>query len=178
MFCKANEATCHLTKIVNGKTMDIHVCDTCIPELKSPKLDDFDIWEAVSKLAKSQGMPDPTQSVELPPQEEISAKSLLLHQNKDDESQACPACGFTTDDLRRTGRLGCPACYEVFTEMLADVLNDCQKSSQHMGKVPSLMTGLRRQRLEEMLQKAIEKEAFEDAAFLRDQLRALETANV
>jgi len=171
-FCKNSEATCHLTKVVNGKAVEVHVCETCIPEINQTDLVDFDIWDAVSKLAAAKGLPDPAKMLEPPEEEEISAKSLLMPQTS--KGQACPSCGFTGEDLRKTGRLGCPDCYAIFSEMLADVINDCQKGAQHLGKVPRSHKGLRQKALRDRLQEAVDAERFEDAAQIRDQLKLLE----
>jgi protein arginine kinase activator len=171
-FCPGNQATCHLTKLVNGNAVEVHVCEKCIPQINDPNLEEFDIWDSVAKLAKQKGKTDPSQSVE-PDPVEISAKSLLLAAASE-EAIACKACGFTTEDVRKTGRLGCPACYETFSELLQDVLNDCQKSLNHAGKVPGQLKNVRKKRLEEELQKAIKAERFEDAALLRDQLSHLD----
>ncbi|MFZ5805713.1 MAG: UvrB/UvrC motif-containing protein [Verrucomicrobiota bacterium] len=171
-FCHKNQATCHLTKLVNGKLIEVHVCDQCIPEINQPNLMDFDIWEAVSKLAAQKGMPDPSKAIE-PDPAEISAKSLLLRPSVMPSTQ-CPVCGFSNEDIRKTGRLGCPDCYETFASILKDVLNDCQKGLQHLGKVPFKLKDLRRQRIEDELKRAIDAERFEDAAILRDQLAQLE----
>jgi len=157
--------------VVNGKLLEIHVCEKCIPEIKQENLVDFDIWEAVSKLASEKGMPDPSEGIEPPEVEEISAKSLLMESSVD--NLACPACGFTSEDLRKIGRLGCPKCYDVFEEMMADVIKDCQKGQKHTGKVPAAMVGLKRQRLEEALTEAVEEERFEEAAKLRDEINSL-----
>ncbi|MDD5260765.1 MAG: UvrB/UvrC motif-containing protein [Methylacidiphilales bacterium] len=174
-FCPGSEATCHLTKIVNGKVIEVHVCEKCIPQIKDQNLIDFDIWDAVSKLAKAKGMPDPAQSIEPPEQPEISAKSLMMSpQGGVEPSLRCAACGFTSEDLRKTGRLGCPECYPVFMEMLTEVLNDCQKGVQHLGKIPASMKGLRKKQLEQMLDTAVSSERFEEAAVLRDQLKEIE----
>jgi protein arginine kinase activator len=171
-FCKGSEATCHLTKVVNGKAVEVHVCEQCIPEVNQTDLVDFDIWEAVSKLAAAKGLPDPAKMLEPVEDEEISAKSLLMPTGH--PAQACTSCGFTGEDLRKTGRLGCPNCYAVFSEMLADVINDCQKGHQHLGKVPKSQKSVRQKSLRDLLQKAVDTERFEDAASLRDQLKVLE----
>jgi protein arginine kinase activator len=171
-FCKNSEATCHLTKVVNGKAVEVHVCEKCIPEINQADLVDFDVWDAVSKLAAAKGLPDPAKMLEPVEEEEISAKSLLMPSTA--QTQACPSCGFTGEDLRKTGRLGCPDCYAVFSEMLSDVINDCQKAGQHVGKVPQSHKGLRQKSLKDLLQKAVDAERFEDAAQLRDQLKLLE----
>ena len=174
-FCN-NEAICHLTKIVNGKAVEVHICETCVPEIKNTDFIDFNIWDAVSKLAAAKGMPDPAKIIEPEEPSQISAKSLMMSPPTVVQSeQRCAACGFSSEDLRKTGRLGCPECYGVFVDVLADVLNDCQKNSVHVGKVPFSMGKVHRKRLEEQLNKAIAAERFEDAAVLRDQLKALTT---
>lgn len=171
-YCPGNEATCHLTKLVNGVAVDVHVCEKCIPEIAKVNLVDFDIWDAVAKLAKQKGQPDPGKEVEPEPVEEISAKSLLMKESPATGS-VCPKCGFTSEELRKTGRLGCSHCYEVFAPMLEDIMNDCQKSLQHTGKVPSRLRCLRKSRIEEELRKAVDEERYEDAALLRDQLESI-----
>ncbi|MDR1191305.1 MAG: UvrB/UvrC motif-containing protein [Verrucomicrobiales bacterium] len=175
-FCD-NEATCHLTKIVNGKAIEVHVCEHCVPQIKTHNLIDFDVWDAVAKLAAAKGLPDPAKLVEPDAPAPISAKSLMLSpQAARQGAQRCGSCGFSGDDLRKTGRLGCPECYSVFADVLAEILNDCQKSATHAGKIPSSMNNVHRQRLEEQLNEAVAAERFEDAAVLRDQIRALTAA--
>ncbi|MDR2463282.1 MAG: UvrB/UvrC motif-containing protein [Verrucomicrobiales bacterium] len=172
-FCN-NEASCHLTKIVNGKSVEVYVCEHCVPEINNHDLIDFDIWDAIARLAAAKGMPDPTKLVEGDESLPISAKSLMMSpQAVRQGEQRCDACGFTSEDLRKTGRLGCSECYCAFTDILAEVLSDCQKSNVHVGKIPAAMNKVHRKRLEEELNAAIAAERFEDAARLRDQIRAL-----
>lgn len=170
-FCKNQEATCHLTKIVNGKVIEVHVCAKCIPEINEDNLVNFDIWDAVSKLAASKGMPDPSEPVEQDPVDEITAKSFLIEEGQDEGP--CPNCGFTGDQLRKIGRLGCPVCYQHFSEMLTDVLADCQKHNQHSGKIPKSMVKVKVRHMERALDQAVKEERFEDAAQIRDQLKAI-----
>lgn len=148
--------------------VEVHVCEKCIPQLKQANWSDFDVWAAVAKLAASKGKPDPSKTIE-PEPAEISAKTLLIPPLSTHTMQ-CPACGFTSEDVRKTGRLGCPECYEAFSSMLQEVLNDCQKGLHHSGKIPSKMQGVRKDRLEKELRQAIAEERFEDAAKIRDQL--------
>lgn len=169
-YCPGNKATCHLTKLVNGKAVEVHVCEKCIPQVSQDNLVDFDIWDAVSKLAAQKGKPDPGKAIE-PEPIEISAKSLLI--KPPSETTVCPSCGFSSEDVRKTGRLGCGDCYEAFETLLGDVLNDCQKNLQHIGKVPITLRDIRRKQLESDLQKAVASERFEEAARLRDELARL-----
>jgi protein arginine kinase activator len=172
-FCPGHAATCHLTKLIDGKVIEVHVCERCIPQVNDPNLIDFDIWDEVSKLAKAKGMKDPLASIESPAILEISAKSLMISPQSTTGAR-CQSCGFTSEDLRKTGRLGCPECYQVFSSMLDEVINDCQKGTQHFGKIPMSQVGTRRKQLESMLETAVETERFEEAASLRDQIRSLD----
>lgn len=160
-----------MSKLVNGKSVEIHVCEKCIPEINQENLVDFDMWEAVSKLAAEKGKPDPGKVME--EEAQISAKSLLIPSQTTQKGMECPSCGFTGDDLRKTGRLGCPDCYAVFQHMLQDVFTDCQKGTKHAGKIPNSFQSLQRKRLEEQLNEAIVSERFEEAAVLRDKLNNL-----
>lgn len=171
-YCPGNKATCHLTKVVNGHVVEVHVCEKCIPELAQSNVVDFDVWNAVAKLALKKGQPDLLQSIE-PEPIEISAKSLLIRPALE-ESLKCSACGFTSEDLRKIGRLGCPNCYVTFDELLQDVFNDCQKGLIHTGKAPGRLLEARRQLLEAELHKAIAEERFEEAASFKEKLRKLD----
>lgn len=168
-YCPGNQATCHLSKLVNSKSIDVHVCEKCIPQLSEKDLVDFDVWGAVSKLAVSKGKEDPAAAVENEIKE-ISAKSLLIPSPTPLISNRCSACGFTSEDVRKTGRLGCGECYVIFSGLLQDVLNDCQKGTRHAGKVPKSFRKPNKKRLQEDLSSAVGKEEFEEAARLRDEL--------
>lgn len=95
------------------------------------------------------------------------------------EGEACPACGATLEDFRKTGRLGCEACYQVFAEPLRELLRRLHGSTGHTGKVPNdrvRMEGTSppveaSQVLRDRLRKAIAAEQFELAAELRDRLK-------
>lgn len=94
---------------------------------------------------------------------------------------SCPECGLNTADFRRTGRLGCASCFEVFAPLLRPALEDMHMGAEHRGKVPE--RALNRQdvhrqlaSLQSALAAAIDEEAYEEAAKLRDQIRAIEQA--
>jgi protein arginine kinase activator len=66
--------------------------------------------------------------------------------------------------------LGCGDCYGIFSALLQDVLNDCQKGTRHAGKVPKSLRKPSKKRLQEDLSTAVGKEQFEEAARIRDEL--------
>ena len=153
-LCKEKEAKVHLTQIVGNKMQKVDLCDEC---------------------AKEKGVDDPTGS---------SLAHLLLGlgaATETDPAEAnsglkCPNCGFTQADFKKTGRLGCPHCYEIFGEGLDTLLKSMHKGTHHVGKVPAAMRRVRDSQrllksLQEQLQQAIAAEDFELAAKLRDRIK-------
>ena len=145
-------ATIHLTQIVNGKVHKVDLCDDC-PHKK--------------------GVTDP---------EGFSLTEFLLHpptaglENKD--KIRCEHCGFTPADFKKTGRFGCPACYDSFQSMIAPMLGHMHKDLVHRGKIPDralARVGIRRRlcSLEGELDQAIREERYEDAARVRDEISLL-----
>ena len=153
--CKNNQATVFLTQIVDGKMQKVNLCEAC---------------------SKEKGVTDPTG---------FALADLLLGLGAAQEiekgavGQRCPACGFSQADFKKTGRLGCSACYETFAEGLGSLLKAMHKGTSHVGKVPArLMRTLehdaRVKQIQRDLEKAVAEENYESAAQLRDQLRELE----
>ena len=154
--CKTNAATVFLTQIVDGQMKKINLCESC---------------------SKENGVTDPTG---------FALADLLLGLGAAQEiekgsGQKCPACGFTQADFKKTGRLGCPQCYETFAEALGSLLKAMHKGVRHMGKIPSRqMRSLRLDQqlksLQKDLQRAVKEENYEMAARLRDEIKKLEMA--
>lgn len=95
-------------------------------------------------------------------------------------TQKCPVCGFSQADFKKTGRLGCAACYATFAEGLHTLLKAMHKGTEHVGKLPqrahrSIQLHHRMRALNENLQKAVSEENYETAASLRDQIKQLES---
>lgn len=103
---------------------------------------------------------------------------------RDDEEPAalgreCELCGIKFVDFRNTGRLGCPHDYEVFKDELGQLLENIHGETRHVGKVPRRLpqakqTQAELMQLRKQLLQAVNKEAYEDAARLRDRIRRLE----
>lgn len=156
-FCKKNEATVHLTQIVDGnKIQKADLCEAC---------------------AKEKGVQDPTG---------FSLADLLVGLGAAEEIRAegagerCQICGFSQADFKKTGRLGCATCWETFEAGLLSLVRQMHKGDRHVGKVPTkaahtLVLSHKIKELTEELEKAVREEKYEDAAGLRDQIRSLES---
>jgi protein arginine kinase activator len=101
---------------------------------------------------------------------------------------ACGNCGTTLESLRVGTPLGCSNCYEVFddillSEMLASGkiphrISTTKKSIPiHIGRAPGeiqeMNPSLRLLALNEALNETLKREDYEQAAWLRDQIKAL-----
>ncbi len=164
MVCKEHEATVHLTQMVEGKIKKLDLCEAC---------------------SKAKGVDDPTG---------FSLADLLMGLGASQEvSQAagsggtiCSTCGFTQADFKKSGRLGCPDCYRAFSDGLEALLKTMHKGQQHVGKVPGRPPGQtqppgrppedRLQALQRSLEEAVKIENYEEAARIRDEIKAMKVA--
>ena len=154
-ICKKNEATVHLTQIIDNKMLKIDLCDGCSKSKGLQEANGFSLADLHVGLGAA---------------EEIGC----------DVGAKCPVCGFTHLDFKKTGRLGCSTCWETFEHGLGSLLKAMHKSDRHVGKVPSkaahtLVITERIKDLTGALEEAVRSEKYEDAAQLRDQIRELES---
>lgn len=84
----------------------------------------------------------------------------------------CEGCGLTYKKLREEGKLGCSVCYQTFRSYLEPMLQQIHGSSVHLGKVLESQNTLLRD-LQKSLQEALLEENYEQAAELRDKIKAL-----
>ena len=154
--CKEKPATVHLTQIVGDKMQKLDLCEDC---------------------ARAKGVNDPTSFA-------MADLMLGLGASQEIESAAagvelkCPRCGFSQADFKKSGRLGCPECYQTFAEGLSGLLKSMHKGIRHTGKAPEALrqsrdTSDRLKLLQKKLAKAVEDENFETAAALRDEIKLL-----
>ena len=154
--CQKNDATVYLTQIVEGKMQKVNLCEHC---------------------AKEKGVSDPTGFAMADLLLGLGATQQIEHGGQ--PAQKCPVCGFTQIDFKKTGRLGCSACYDTFADGLANVLKGMHKGLKHTGKMPAHLSRRyamadRVKSLETDLQKAVKNEKYEDAARLRDEIQKIE----
>ncbi|MFP4623036.1 MAG: UvrB/UvrC motif-containing protein [Gemmatimonadota bacterium] len=159
--CGKNEAVIHLTQIVDNKMGTFHLCEACAAE---------------------KGLETESEVGSLPLTDFLAQMSQDKPAGGASRSVECEFCGLTLDDFKQTGRLGCPHCYVTFDSHLRSLFRRLHGASQHVGKVylPPDSTAAERveqlSRLRRKLDGAVEREEFERAAQIRDQIRELEGA--
>jgi protein arginine kinase activator len=157
--CNEREATVHYTEIEGAEKHEIHLCEECYRRKAVPVQKVVDFAEMLKTLLhgalKDQG---------------AAAKAI------------CPTCGISLAEFRASGRFGCPNDYHVFKEAIAPLLEKIQLGTRHVGSVPS-RAGVELQRENELirlrreLERAVQREEYEEAARLRDRIRELADDN-
>ncbi|MBI4367975.1 MAG: UvrB/UvrC motif-containing protein [Candidatus Omnitrophica bacterium] len=154
--CGQNEATIHLTEILNNQMVEVHLCESCAEQKGADFKSHFDF----NKLLASLG--------------DFGAELKAEHVSE----LVCKSCGLTYEEFGRTGRLGCSHCYRAFEKLLLPLIKRVQRGVQHIGKVPVGTSGdvkqtLELRELQDRLKKSIETETFEEAAHIRDRIQEL-----
>ena len=152
--CKKNVAV-RYTEIEAGSITHTHMCEDC-PELQR-RLFGTSPQELVANQAGQAGL-------------------------------VCGHCGTTLEEVRRGHRLGCGECYTIFEEALIKELVATHRIPKkslskrrsipfHKGRSPgealSIRSSSRILALNEALKEMLHREEYEQAAWLRDQIKAL-----
>ncbi|MBM3255302.1 MAG: hypothetical protein FJZ08_03280 [Candidatus Omnitrophica bacterium] len=156
-ICNKNQATVHLTEIIDEQMNELHLCEECARQKSVQMEQQFGLSDLLAGLA------------------EFNKPTL----EKEAQDLKCPNCALTYSDFKKMGRLGCGECYSAFKKYLGPLLKRIHGSSLHVGKSPlRVSVGAKKKidlsGLRQKLQKAIESEAFEEAAQLRDQIKEFE----
>ncbi len=155
--CSTEDATIHLTEIVNSKMMELHLCEQCAYEKGTDIKQYFNFSDLLAGIADK----DTVES------------SLSTEVSK------CSQCNSTFEDFSKSGRLGCPHCYVSFKTSLNSLVKRIHRSTKHIGKRPKKVPGelkpqIELRKLQEQLRILVEKEAFEEAVKVRDLIKKLE----
>ncbi len=155
-ICQTQEACVEVKRIENGTVQEISLCHACA-EAKG-----VEVSEHLAALLLD-GEPSPlAQTAQVLAGSEKAKRAVVPE---------CPACGMSVEAFRRTGRVGCGVCYQVWQALLDPMLLGMHRSLVYAGNVPRERAA-DPETLQQELEAAIEREDYEEAAVLRDQLRA------
>ena len=172
--CKKNEANTTITKNINGHVTVQHLCAECATKKG--------IGAVGSVFGSMLG-------------------GIFSDFVGSGTTAKCSVCGSTFADFTRTGKAGCPSCYAEFYPQLLPTLQKIHGKIGHVGKVGTVkepasekteqgspepapapeQTPIPEPTKEEkitdlkaQLSKAVEVQEYEQAAKLRDEIKALE----
>lgn len=150
--CKKNPATVHLTDIHENQKQELHLCQGCAEAKGITFQQSFSLPELLAGLTKK----------------EKESESADL---------ACDVCGLHFSEFQSRGRLGCAHDYQAFRSSLVPMIERIHGKAKHMGKVLTTGEVSRRQQelsvLQRSMREAVEHEAYEEAAALRDRISRL-----
>jgi len=170
-LCKKRQATVHVTEIINNEMTELHLCEDCAKKKSFQMEQHFGLADLLAGLSDLDV-----------PLEETKQRKLK-----------CSNCGLNYEDFKKIGRLGCGECYNTFRQNLVPLLKRIHRATKHVGSVPlkkeikhkeeekkvevhetkeSKIEMLKRQ-----MQEAVEEEAFEKAARIRDKINELKKNN-
>ena len=115
--CRTRDAGVHLKRIINGESMEVHLCADCAAALGySDIFSGFgdDISGYFSAFSQSRSL--------------SSIGNRVLR---------CENCGFSFEEITAASRPGCPECYRVFGDKLAPYLNKLHGKAAYKGKKPA-----------------------------------------
>jgi protein arginine kinase activator len=147
----------HITEVITEDQFEeLHLCEEC----------------AHKYLYEPQQKGPGGKTSEAVPQEESEEASAL-------NAKECQFCGIKFVEFRNSGRLGCPHDYQEFRQELLPLLESIHGDTKHAGKTPrrqpqNKQTQNELIQLRKQLQQAVTREAYEDAARIRDRIRLLE----
>lgn len=199
--CGQYEATIHEVIITKDKKkVERHLCEQCARE-RGVSVDPYiPISQLISSASYIMGQvitdedasPDDN-FIEESPSDQVKPRPTMKTKPV---HQACVGCGQTFSDFKKSGLLGCPACYQIFEDRIGPMIERAHEGGcNHVGKVPkralceskdsndsnrveALLGDIRQreERLEALrgrLAKSIHDEEYEQAAMLRDELTRL-----
>lgn len=152
-------ASVHLTQIIGNQVTKMDICEDCAQKQGMVELNPLSLMATLGKQILSD-----------------SFKKVM-------NEVSCPECGCTLEQFKQRGRLGCAKCYEAFQPVLEWMVKDNYgKSVLHKGKraeraLSQHILAKDLTKLEEDLKSAVDEERFEEAAKLRDAIKALKVTH-
>lgn len=188
-ICKKNPATVHVQEIVNGEKRVMHFCAECAEKksMLEPFLQGMTLAGLLQKITEmeKEGSVDPKKT-----ESPDGAAGESRENRETEEETVCPECSWSLEQLKKTGRMGCPSCYTTFFPLLRKELAGIHRGLHYCGHDPERRTGSHgtaggvpesaariRERiatLKKDMEESIRREEFELAADLRDKIGALE----
>lgn len=159
--CNKRIATVHVTQLINNKKVEMYLCEQCAREKGQMDLGShFNLNELFGGIMGYGSSREPYRT-------SVSEKLI------------CDKCSMSYSDFKKTGKLGCSRCYEVFNDKLSPLVRRIHGNVEHQGKLPSrispnIKNSKEIRNLKQLLNKAIQNEEYEKAAKIRDEIRQLE----
>ena len=151
--CHKADATVQVKQVADGMVKEVFLCSDCAENsgLKSPAA----VADFLFGFSGAKSKP-----------ESVSGS---------DNKKRCQVCNMSRTEFKKHSRLGCENCYETFAAELMPMIDDMHRALKHTGKAPARESSRAEiETLKAQLIKAVQSQAFEEAAQFRDRIKALE----
>lgn len=157
-FCREREAALFIDQVSKEGRRKIKVCMECAVE-RGFSPDPENIKESMTEF--------------------INNIEKEVREEKESRTTFCPKCGSVLSDVKLSGRVGCPACYEAFKGYVASVMEVDGERHYYTGSLPRRIGQLHSHKsdlieLKNKEREAVKGEDYEKAAFYRDCIKAIE----
>ena len=147
--CKKNQAAVYIEQVSGSEKAELNLCYKCSLDIQAPL--------SLNNILKGILFGIKTETI---------------------NTTNCPSCNLKLIEFRKSGKLGCSQCYPTFKKELDVILKNIQWGVEHRGKIPkknaaNLILKKEIQNLRKELTQAIELEKYEEAARIRDQIKAI-----
>lgn len=160
--CGIRTANFHLMTIINGEKVERNLCPVCMAKHQKqiPGMDLTNLAGILNNILENKTGKG---------KQEIDPELAQI---------TCEQCGMTYGEFQKCGMLGCANCYKAFKEPMNALLKRLHGNTQHAGRIPDgahsgVSIRINIDRLKQKLQVAIADEEYEQAAKIRDAIRAL-----
>lgn len=169
-FCKSNEASIHLIKVINNNVEKINLCMDCVKNYSFFSTEDFfsDLTKILSKFFE----------IDIKISNKDDSDKLFESVSVNDNKK-CSFCNIDLNTIKSIGRVGCANCYNEFRDVLNPIVKTIHGSLEHKGKVPVKSSNDFKiekeiRDLKYQLKEEVTVENFEVAAKLRDTIKKLQ----
>ncbi|MDR0314539.1 MAG: UvrB/UvrC motif-containing protein [Oscillospiraceae bacterium] len=160
--CGKKEATTHIKRVVNGNETKLNLCADCAESMGYGDLFSgfgFNMSNIFSNFFY-----------------DIPLAVLPIS-----KTVVCEKCKSTFDEIIKSGMMGCPECYDVFSDRLIPSIQRIHGKAVYAGKsavsvnTDDSKTNIDKiESLKKELEDAVQEQNFERAATLRDEIKLLE----
>lgn len=159
--CGKNDANTHYKRVINGKKEEMYLCSECAKKLGVMDSFDFEPFTMDTFFGNLLGAG-------------ASAFNSLTGVER------CGYCGSSFNDIVNSGKVGCANCYEKFEDKLNPSIEKLHGRTMHIGKnvtytnvdeKPAEVDEISKLKAE--LKLSIQEQRFEDAAVIRDKIKAI-----
>ncbi len=155
-ICRIRTAVIFVQQVSRDSSVELHLCEQCARERG------FSTTE--NRIDISLGG--------------LFSDVLEKKETGSEGANTCPKCGCTLDTIKKHRKTGCAECYSHFRAEIIALLRQDGVEYAYTGPLPGKKDGEAErpsaEQLRRELQRAIERENYELAAYYRDHLKLLE----